>query len=215
MDDTNNTTPTNGKQSNRRLEQTSSSHIPFNETSARTAERTCTQKLSIPSLQKYDSSSANLWWREFVQYVKMTKDIDISPIVNSKKILPQYREQLETEIKDIYLWAIRQNALTEMTKTVKEREPSSLPLPKSYILFRLHYTPERIVQHSRSDFFDLKRKNGESAADVWKRILEVEKNCEFEKITAAEALASKFLSLIGKSTGDYKLKRKYGKATSQ
>ena len=85
MDDTNNTTPTNGKQSNRRLEQTSSSHIPFNETSARTAERTCTQKLSIPSLQKYDSSSANLWWREFVQYVKMTKDIDISPIVNSEK----------------------------------------------------------------------------------------------------------------------------------
>ena len=79
-------------------------------------------------------------------------------------------------------------------------------------LFRLHYTPERIVQHSRSDFFDLKRKNGESAADVWKRILEVEKNCKFENITAVEALASKFLSLIEKSTGDYKLKKKIRKS---
>ena len=94
-----------------------------------------------------------------------------------------------------------------MTKTVREREPSSLPLHKLYTLFRLHFTPERNVHHSRADFFDLKREDGETAADVWKRILEVEKNCEFETITAAELLASKFLSLIGKSTGDYDLKR--------
>ena len=141
----------------------------------------------------------------------MTKDIDISPMVNSIELLPQYREQLETEIKDIFLCAIGQNALTEMTKTVREREPSSLPLHKLYTLFRLHYTPERNVEHSRSDFFDLKRNNGESAADVWKRILEIEKNCEIENIIAAEFLASKFLSLIGKSTGDHGLKKKYAR----
>ena len=110
-------------------------------------------------------------------------------MVKSKEILPQYREQLETEIKDMFLWAIGQNALTETTKTVREREPSSLPLHKLYTLFRLHYTPERNVPHSRSDFFELKRENGESAADVWKRMLEVEKNFESENITAAELLA--------------------------
>ena len=98
-----------------------------------------------------------------------------------------------------------------MTKTVREREPSSLPLHKLCALFRLHYTPERNVQHSRSDFFDLKRENGETATDVWKRILEIEKNSEFENIRAAELLASKFLSLIGKSTGDYELKKKIRK----
>ena len=90
-----------------------------------------------------------------------------------------------------------------MTKTVREREPSSIPLHKLHILFRLRFTPERNVQHIRANFFDLKRGNGKSAADVWKRISEVEKNCEFEAITAAEFLASKFISLIGKSTGDY------------
>ena len=95
-----------------------------------------------------------------------------------------------------------------MTKTIREREPSSLPLHKLYTLFRLQFTSERNVQDSRTDFFDLKRGNGESAADVWKRILEVEKNFEFEAITAAELLASKFLSLIGKSTGDNELKKK-------
>ena len=211
MDEFHITQPTNGEQPNRSLDQSSSTRQPLNETSMRTGERTCTQKLSKPSLEKYDSTSANLWWRKFVQYVKMTKEIDISTMVNSKEILPQYREQLETEIKDIFFWAIGQNALTEMTKTVREREPSSLPLHKLYTLFRLHYTPERNVQHSRSDFFELRRENGETAADVWKRILEIEKNCEFENITAAELLASKFFSLIGKSTGDYELKKKIRK----
>ena len=134
-------------------------------------------------------------------------DLDLSKMTNNKEILPQYHEELETEIKDIFLWAwaIGQNTITEMTKTVREREPSSLPLYKVYTLFRLHFTPDRNVQHSRADFFDLKLEDGESAADVWKRILEVEKNCEFETITAAELLASKFLSVIGNSTGDYDL----------
>ena len=142
----------------------------------------------------------------------MTKDLDLSTMTNSKEILPQYRDQLEAEIKDIFLWAIGQNAITEMIKTVKEREPSSLPLQKLYSLFRLHFTPERNVHHSRGDFFELKREEGESAADVWKRILAIERNCEFETITAAELLASKFLSVIGKSTGDYDLKKKIRKS---
>ena len=152
-----------------------SGYLLTSETMNRTATRTCTQKLTIPTLEKQDYTSANMWWRKFVQYIKMTKEIDLSIMTNNKKILPQFRDQLELEIKDIFLWAIGQTAITEMTKTVTEREPSSLPLHKLYTLFRLHFTPERNVQHSRADFFDLKRGNGESAADVWKRILEVEK----------------------------------------
>ena len=178
---------------------------PPNDTMNRTAERTCTQKLTIPTLDKQDYISANMWRRKFVQYIKMTKDL--STMTNSKEILPQYRDQLEAEIKDKFLWAIGQNALTEMTKTFREREPISLPLHKLYSFFRLHFIPERNVHHSRADFFELKREE-ESAADVWKRILAIERNCEFETITAAELLATKFLSVIGISTGDYDHKKK-------
>ena len=151
-----------------------SGQLVTNETMNRTADRTCTQQLTTPTLEKQDYTSANMWWRKFVQYIKMTKDINFSTMTNNKEILPQFRDQLEPEMKDIYLWAIGQTAITEMKKTVREREPSSLPLQKLYTLFRLHFKPERNVQHSRADFFDLKRENGESAADVWKWILEVE-----------------------------------------
>ena len=79
------------------------------------AERTCTQELTIPTLEKQDYTSANMW-RKFVQYIKMTKEIDLSTMTNNKEILPQFRDQLELEIKDIFLWAIGQTAITEMTK---------------------------------------------------------------------------------------------------
>ena len=74
----------------------------------------------------------------------------------------------------------------------QEREPSSLPLHELYTLFRLHFTPERNVHHSRADFFDLKREDGESAADVWKPIL-VE-NCGVKTLTAEEEKRIRYLN---------------------
>ena len=56
----------------------------------------------------------------------MKKILDLSLLTNSKEILPQYRDQLEAEMKDIFLWAIGQNLVTEITKTVRERESTKL-----------------------------------------------------------------------------------------
>ena len=108
-----------------------------------------------------------------------------------QRSLPQYRDQLAEQRKDVFVWAIGQSTVMEMTKTVREREPNSLPLHRLYAVFRLHFIAERNKHHNRADFFNIKREPGESAADTGKRILETEKNCEFEEITAAELLGSK------------------------
>ena len=47
---------------------------------------------------------------------------------------------------------------------------------------------------------------------MWTRILQVEKNCEFENVTSTELIASKFLSVIGRSTGHYEIKKKIRKS---
>ena len=80
-----------------------------------------------------------------------------------------------------------------------------------YSLFCLHFIPERNKHHSRANFFELKRQPKDTAADIWTKLLEIEKNCEFEQITAAELIISKFISMIGKSTGDNELKKKIKK----
>ena len=63
-----------------------SGQLLTNETRNRTAERTCTQKRTIPTLEKQDHTNAYLWWRKFVQYIKMTKDIDLSTMTNNNTI---------------------------------------------------------------------------------------------------------------------------------
>ena len=122
MDDSTVNTPMNGA-TNRTAAELHPDNQPLpNDTLNRTNERTCTHKLTIPTLEKQDYTNANMWWRKFVQYIKMTKDLDLSKMTNNKEILPQYCDQSETEIKDIFLSSNGQNAITEMTKTVRERE---------------------------------------------------------------------------------------------
>ena len=96
-------------------------------------------------------------------------------------------------------------------KDRRERGPNSLPLHRFYPLFRLHFFPQRNKHHSSADFINLKKEHRESAAYTWKRILELEKNCEFEEIKAAETLASKFQSVIGKTTREKDQKKKIKK----
>ena len=93
-----------------------SGQLLSNDTMTGTADRSCTQKLTIPTLEKQDHANASMWWRQFVQYMKMTKDIDLSTMTNNQEILPQYRDQLKTDIKDIFICAIGQNAITVMQK---------------------------------------------------------------------------------------------------
>ena len=127
-------------------------------------------------------------------------------MTTDREILEQYRTELEERIKDLFIWALGESAITEMTRTVRDNDPTTL-----YSLFRQHFIPERNKFHSRADFFGISSEN-ETAEDVWTRILQVEKNCEFENVTPAELIAPKLLSLIGRSTGDYELKKKIRKS---
>ena len=99
------------------------------------------QKITLSIFEKRTIQEAKLWWRRFIQNVKMTQDIDLNTMTTDKEILADYRDE-----------------------------------------------------------------------DVWTRILQTEKNCEFDHVTPAELIASKFLSVIGKSTGDYELKKKIRKS---
>ena len=170
------------------------------------------QKITLPIFEKRTIQEAKLWWRRFIQYVKMTQDIDLNTMTTDKEILADYRDELEIKIKDIFIWALGEAAVTEMTKTVRDNDPNKMNINQLYTLFRLHFIPERNKFHSRADFFGIVREPNETAEDVWTRILQTEKNCEFDHVTPAELIASKFLSVIGKSTGDYELKKKIRKS---
>ena len=60
-----------------------------------------------------------------------------------QEILSQLRNQLETEIEDIFFSAIGENTTAKRARTVKDQEPSSLQLYKIYALFRLFTSKKR------------------------------------------------------------------------
>ena len=142
----------------------------------------------------------------------MTQDIDLNNMTTEKEILADFRYELKVKIKDIFIWALGEAAVTEMTKTVRGNDPNKIKINQLYTLFCLRFIPEKNKFHSRADFFGITREPNETVEDVWTRVLQTEKNCEFDKVTPAELIESKFPSVMGRSTGEYELKKKIWKS---
>ena len=49
------------------------------------------QKITLPIFEKRTIQEAKLWWRRFIQFVKMTQDIDLNTMITDKEILADYR----------------------------------------------------------------------------------------------------------------------------
>ena len=196
-------------ESQKSSESTSSSSGEIPERANAKTEKTH-QKITLPTFEKRGIQEAKLWWKRFTQYIKMTQNIDLNEMTTDREILPNYRDDLEHRIKDLFIWALGESAITEMTTTVRDNDSNKIDINQLYSLFRLHFIPERNKFHSRADFFGIAREKHETA-DVCTRILQVEKNCEFENVTPAELIVSKFLSVIGRSTGDYEFRKKIRK----
>ena len=131
----------------------------------------------------------------------MTQKIDLNTITTDKEILEEYREELEIKIKDIFIWALGEEAVTEMTKTMRDNDPNKMNINQLYILFRLHFIPERNKFQSRADFFGITREPNERP-----------KTSRHEYWTPKKTVNLTTLSLIGRSTGDYELKKKIRKS---
>ena len=135
---------------------TSSSNGEISERGATKNEETH-QKISLP-YEKRRIQEAKLWWRRFTQYIKMTQNIDLNIMTTDREILEQYRAGLEKRIKDLFVWALGDSAINEMTRTVRDNHPNKMDKNQLYSLFRLHFITERNKFHRRADlFWNLKR----------------------------------------------------------
>ena len=170
------------------------------------------QKTTLPTFEKRGIQEEKLWWRRFTQYIKMTQNIDLNEMTTDREIMLNYRDDLEHRIKDSFIWALGESAITEITRTVRDNNPNKMHINQLYSLFWSHFIPERNKFRSRADFFGITREKHETAEDVWTRILQVEKNCEFENVTPVELIASKNFSVLGRATGDYELNKKIRKS---
>ena len=56
--------------------------------------------------------------------------------------------------------------------------------------------PKRITYHNRGDFFWAQQTEDETPEEFWRRVIEIEKECNFNAISAEELLISKYMTAI-------------------
>ena len=49
-------------------------------------------------------------------------------MTTDREILEQYRAELEERIKDLFIWALGESAITEMTRTVRDNDPNKMDI---------------------------------------------------------------------------------------
>ena len=72
----------------------------------------------LPTFEKRGNQETKLWWRRFTKYIQMTQNIDLNIMTTDREILERYRAELKERIKDLFIRALGESAITDMTRTV-------------------------------------------------------------------------------------------------
>ena len=65
-----------------------------------------------------------------------------------------------------------------------------------YRVFTEHYLPKRNTYHNLGDVCWAKQTEEETPEKFWRRLIEIEKECKFSRISAEELLTSKYMTAI-------------------
>ena len=87
-------------------------------------------------------------------------------------------------------------ALYQITRAEYKTEHDSIKIKDLIQLFTEFYMPERNTYHNRGDFSWAKQTEDETPEKFWRRLTEIEKECNFTAISAEELLISKCMTAI-------------------
>ena len=96
-----------------------------------------------------------------------------------------------------------------MTRAEYKTEPDKMPKNDLFRFSSEYFLPKRKTYHNRGEFFWTKQTKSETQEDFWWRLIENEKECNFENKTAGELLISKFMTAnTNKELRDNLMKKK-------
>ena len=98
-------------------------------------------------------------------------------------------------IKGDVIWALGPKAKHEIIGGQWGRELKDVALLELMTLFKKTFLPARNVFHSRAQFFNMKQDDNETLDEYWKRLVDIERKCEFN-VTAEEIITYKFAATI-------------------
>ena len=136
------------------------------------------------------------WLESFGQFCKREHKIDIAPLLKGEDVTDTVWTGKEQVIQEDFLWGGGPEALYQITRAEYETEPDSIKVKDLIRLFAEFYMPKRNTYHNRGDFFWAKQTEEETPEELRRRLIEIEKECNFNTISAEELLISKYMTAI-------------------
>ena len=87
-------------------------------------------------------------------------------------------------------------ALYQIIRAEYKTEPDNIKIKDLIQLYTEHYLPKGNTYHNRGDFFWAKQSENETPEEFSRRLIEIEKECNFGTISAEELLISKYMTAI-------------------
>ena len=98
-------------------------------------------------------------------------------------------------LKGDVIWAMDPKAKHEIMRGQWGRELKDVNIQELLKLFKKTFMPAQNVFDSRAQFFNVKQEDGETLDDYWKRLVDIERNCEFNQKMLEKIITYKFAAL--------------------
>ena len=159
------------------------------------------EKIAVPNLEAKAGDgnpvfTPKQWLERFRQFTKREHKIDITPLIEGEEVTETGWTGKEKSIQEDFIWGVGPEALYQITRAEYKTDPDSIKIKDLIRLFLEYYSPKRNTYHNRGDFFWAKQTEEETPEEFWRRLIEIEKECNFSAITAEELLISKFMTAI-------------------
>ena len=163
-----------------------------------TVERTEKNKYKIPILsdRETDLSKANpkMWWEQISEYIDLTYQKKLEELLENgtDSIDPHTTYHIKGDV----IWALGPKAKHEIMRGQWGKELKDISLQELLKLFKKTFLPARNIFHSRAQFFNIKQEEGETLDEYWKKLVDIERKCEFGNITPEDIITYKFAASI-------------------
>ena len=185
--------------------QSATNQTMMNQTTADRMEKK--YKISILSDRETDLTKINprMWWEQISEYIHLTYNRNLD------EMLDQGTDQMDPltvyHIKGDVIWALGPNAKHEIMMDQWGRELKDVDLSELLKLFKKTFIAARNVFHRRAQFFNIKQEDNDTLDEYWKRLLDIERKCEFNRITPEEIITYKFAATINDKKARDKFKK--------
>ena len=129
------------------------------------------------------------------QFCKREHKIDIAPLLKGEDVTDTGWTGKEQMIQDFPL-GVGPEALYQRTRSEYKTEPDSIEVKDLIRLFTELYMSKRNTYHNRRDFFCAKQTEKKTPQEFWRRLIEIEKESNFNTISTEELLISKYMTSI-------------------